>query len=54
MKNRNPEQIQGLRKSMNLSQPVFGARLGVSGNYSHLLEKGVKQPGGTMRLFVWL
>jgi DNA-binding transcriptional regulator YiaG len=52
MKNWTPKEIHALRKSMNLSQPVFGTRLGVSGNYIHLLEKGVKQPGRTLRLLL--
>jgi DNA-binding transcriptional regulator YiaG len=52
MKTWTPEQIHTLRKSMNLSQSIFGVRLGVSGNYIYLLEKGVKQPGRTLRLLL--
>jgi DNA-binding transcriptional regulator YiaG len=52
MKHWTPEEILTLRGSMNLSQPVFGTLLGVSGNYIYLLEKGVKQPGKTLRLLL--
>jgi transcriptional regulator with XRE-family HTH domain len=34
------------------TQRAFGERIGVSGNYVHLLEKGVKKPGKTLRILL--
>lgn len=52
MKTWGPEDIKGLRKRLNLSQVAFGNRLGVSGNYVYLLERGVKRPSKTLRLLL--
>ena len=50
MKAWNPEDIKRLRKRLKLSQVALADRLGVSGNYVYLLEKGVKTPSKTLRL----
>jgi DNA-binding transcriptional regulator YiaG len=52
MKNWTPKDIKSLRKQNKLSQYAFGNLLGVSGNYIHLLEKGVKTPSKTLRLLL--
>lgn len=52
MKNWTPKDIKSLRKQNKLSQYVFGNLLGVSGNYIHLLEKGVKTPSKTLKLLL--
>lgn len=52
MRNWTPEEIIELRRKYNLSQPVFGNLLGVSGNYIYLLEKGVKNPSMTLKLLM--
>jgi DNA-binding transcriptional regulator YiaG len=52
MKTWRPEEINKLRMRLKLSQPAFGNRLGVSGNYVYLLEKGVKNPSKTLKLLL--
>lgn len=47
-----PDTIKTLRKGLGLSQMAFGERIGVSGNYVHLLEKGVKRPSKTLLLLL--
>lgn len=48
MKNWTPETIKRIRKKYKLSQQQLAELLGVSNNYVHLLEKGVKKPGKTL------
>ena len=48
MKIWEPVKIRKLRYKMELSQAAFGERLGVTGNYVHLMEKGVKVPSKTL------
>jgi len=36
--------IQGIRTRKKLSQAAFGARIGVSGRYIRMLEKGQRKP----------
>jgi DNA-binding transcriptional regulator YiaG len=52
MRKWSPKDILKLRDRYNLSQPVFGELLGVTGNYVYLLEKGVKTPSKTLRLLL--
>jgi DNA-binding transcriptional regulator YiaG len=52
MKTWEPGDIKKLRDKLELSQAAFGVHLGVSGNYVHLLEKGVRTPGKTLRLLL--
>jgi DNA-binding transcriptional regulator YiaG len=52
MKAWRPEDIKRLRKKLKLSQAALAERLGVSGNYVYLLEKGVKEPSKTLRLLL--
>jgi DNA-binding transcriptional regulator YiaG len=47
-----PYNVKTLRKGLGLSQRAFGERIGVSGNYVHLLEKGVKKPSKTLRILL--
>ena len=47
-----PDAIKTLRKGLRLSQRAFGEQIGVSGNYVHLLEKGVKRPSKTLRILL--
>lgn len=37
---------------MGLSQTAFSQKLGVTQNYIHLLEKGVKTPSVTLKLLL--
>lgn len=46
----NKYQIRGLRKKYGLTQTEFGELVGVSKNYIHLLEKGVKEPSRTLQI----
>ncbi|MCK9420625.1 MAG: hypothetical protein M0R70_14735 [Nitrospirae bacterium] len=54
MKNKRwtSKDIKNLRVSLELTQAVFGARLGVSGNYIWMLEAGTKIPSETIRLLL--
>ena len=52
MKTWKPDEIKGLRKKLKLSQVDFAEQIGVSGNYVHLLEKGVRTPSKTLRLLL--
>lgn len=52
MRTWTPKEIKNLRTSYELTQPVFGKMLGVSGNYIYLLEKGVKTPGKSFKLLM--
>ncbi len=47
-----PEEIKSLRKGLRLSQVDFAARIGVTGNYVWMLEKGVKTPSDTLCLLL--
>lgn len=52
MKTWLPEDVKKLREKLGLYQADFGAILGVTGNYIHLLEKGVKKPSKTLCLLL--
>lgn len=52
MKDWTPEEIRELRERHNLSQIALGRLLGVSGNYIYLLEKGVRNPGKSLKLLL--
>ncbi len=52
MKEWTPEQIRDFRKRLNLYQKDFALLLGVTERYIIYLEKGVKRPGKTMRLYL--
>lgn len=52
MKNWTPKEIKTLREKHSLSQPALGKLLGVTGNYIHLMEKGVKKPSKTLRFLL--
>jgi DNA-binding transcriptional regulator YiaG len=52
MKAWSPEDIKILRSRLGLSQVLFGKRVGVSGTYVYLLEKGVKTPSETLKLLL--
>ncbi|MFC1769564.1 helix-turn-helix domain-containing protein [Nitrospirota bacterium] len=52
MKTWKPKDIKKLRTQMELSQTAFGERIGVTMNYVHLLEKGVKTPSKTLMLLL--
>jgi DNA-binding transcriptional regulator YiaG len=52
MKKWTPKQITNLRRSMRLTQESFGKMVGVTRNYIHYLEKGVKTPSKTLRLLL--
>lgn len=47
-----PDAIKTLRKGLKKSQNAFGERIGVSGNYVYLLEKGVKKPSKTLKILL--
>ena len=47
-----PKDIKALRGRLGLSQTAFAERIGITGNYVHLLEKGVKEPSKTLRLLL--
>ncbi len=44
--------IRNFRKGHKLSQGELGKLLGVTPNYIHLLEKGVKTPSKTLQLLL--
>tara|TARA_B100000315_G_scaffold139863_1_gene128901 strand:+ start:225 stop:416 length:192 start_codon:yes stop_codon:yes gene_type:complete len=52
MQNWNGKDIRELRKRYQLSQEAFGKLLGVSRNYIHLLEKGVKKQSKTLEILL--
>jgi DNA-binding transcriptional regulator YiaG len=52
MKQWTPTRIKDFRKSFNLNQNAFGLKLGVTARYIIYLEKGVKRPGKTLKLFL--
>lgn len=52
MKAWTPEEIKDFRKRLNLYQKDFALLLGVSMRYIIYLEKGVRVPGKTLRLFL--
>ena len=52
MNNWKSENIKNLRKQYKLSQKGLVEILGVSLNYIHLLEKGVKNPSKTLCLLL--
>jgi DNA-binding transcriptional regulator YiaG len=52
MKTWTPKNIEKLRRDMTITQADFGQRLGVTGNYIYLLEKGVKTPSNTVKLLL--
>jgi DNA-binding transcriptional regulator YiaG len=52
MKTWKPKDIKRLRTHMELSQTAFAEKIGVTMNYVHLLEKGVKTPSKTLRLLL--
>ena len=49
MKEWTPQEIRELRQSMALYQNAFADVLGVTRNYIHLMEKGVKEPSITLK-----
>lgn len=52
MKEWTPEEIRDFRKRLNLYQKDFALLLGVTERYIIYLEKGVKRPGKTLRLYL--
>lgn len=52
MSNWTPAHIKGMRQRFGLSQQRLGHLTGVTQNYIHLLEKGVKQPSRTLQLLL--
>ena len=52
MSNWTPAHIKRLRQRFGLSQQRLGHLTGVTQNYIHLLEKGVKQPSRTLQLLL--
>jgi DNA-binding transcriptional regulator YiaG len=52
MKKWTPKQIANLRQRLKLTQESFGKMVGVTRNYIHYLEKGVKTPSKTLRLLL--
>lgn len=52
MKAWTPEEIKDFRKGLNLYQKDFALLLGVSMRYIIYLEKGVRVPSKTLRLFL--
>ena len=52
VQNWNGKDIRELRKRYQFSQEAFGKLLGVSRNYIHLLEKGVRKPSKTLELLL--
>jgi DNA-binding transcriptional regulator YiaG len=47
-----PEEIKSFRLSLKLSQTELAKRLGVTQNYIHMLEKGIKTPSDTLCLLL--
>ena len=52
MKDWFPEDIKAFRKKHNLLQREFAELLGVTREYLVYLERGVKKPGKTLKLFL--
>lgn len=52
MKKWTPEEIKAFRKRLNLYQKDFALILGVTQRYVIYLEKGVRTPSKTMRLYL--
>ena len=52
MRTWSPANIKELRESLTLTQKEFGYSLGVTGNYVHLMEKGVRKPSKTLSLLL--
>ncbi len=50
MKNWTPKQIRELRTKLKLSQRAFSELAGVTENYVFYLEKGVRNPGKSLKL----
>lgn len=44
-----PERIRKFRKSLDLLQKDFASLLGVTPRYVVYLERGLKEPGGTLK-----
>jgi len=52
MKEWTGQEIREVRIRLEQSQKSFAQRLGVTLNYVHLLEKGVKRPSKTLKLLL--
>lgn len=52
MKTWTPEEIKAFRKRLNLYQREFADLLGVTREYVICLEKGVRTPSKSLRLFL--
>jgi transcriptional regulator with XRE-family HTH domain len=52
MKEWSPVEIKEFRKNQNLYQRELAQLLGVTREYVIFLEKGVRMPGKTLRLFL--
>jgi DNA-binding transcriptional regulator YiaG len=52
MKTWTPEEIKTFRKRHNLYQKELSKLLGVTERYVIYLEKGVRKPGKTLKLFL--
>ena len=52
MKQWTPEQIKAFRKKLDLYQKEFAELLGVTKEYICYLEKGVRTPSMTLKLFL--
>ena len=52
MKEWSPAEIKIFRKNQNLYQKEFAELIGVTREYVVFLEKGVRTPGKTLRLFL--
>lgn len=52
MKTWTPDKIYKLRDKLNLSQEVFGERIGVTSRYVIYLEQGRRNPSKTMQILL--
>lgn len=52
MKNWTSKEIKAFRERHKLTRPALGRLLGVSGNYIYLMEKGVRNPGKSLKLLL--
>ena len=52
MKTWTPEEIKAFRRELGLYQKDFGRRIGDTERYVIYLEKGVRQPGKTLKILL--
>jgi DNA-binding XRE family transcriptional regulator len=52
MKAWTPEAIKDFRKRLSLTQKDFAELVGVRRQYVNYIEKGVKQPGKTLKILL--